>query len=234
MKYYPWSPVGGTHLCVAEKVEPHSTFRFGRARHSSGPCCQFMLSTYVCPQGCVWCKFAFQSPWGSGHAYVHLQPQTFFPRTSVHAATAPTAHEQDKETVCSLTNCRHVLFISKSLALFWLNSYTFYFLHIVLPNATNKEALLAGDCHKGLPSQNFLKSWNVFGIWGCCNKTRMIFCVCVAPISSHHSTSAGAVRSPSCLASQTEDVTAAASCPAAERLQIDYTHSLFISPLSQP
>lgn len=34
--------------CFTEKVEPRSTFCFGRAR--SAPRCQLMLSTYVCPQ----------------------------------------------------------------------------------------------------------------------------------------------------------------------------------------
>ncbi|KAK2840078.1 hypothetical protein Q5P01_013818 [Channa striata] len=45
-------------------------------------------------------------------------------------------------------------------------------------------------------------------------------------------TSAGAVRSASALASQIEDVTAAASCPAAERLQIDYKHSVYLFSVS--
>lgn len=160
-----------------------------------------------------------------------LAASNFLSTQSVHAVTAPTAHAQDGETVCSPAQRRHVLFVSKSLALSFLNSYTFYFFHTVLPNATNKEALHSGDCRKRLPSRNFQKSRNVFGISGQCNKTRMILCVCVcvAPIASRHSTSAGAVRSPSGLASQIEVVTAAASCPAADRL---HTHSLFISPLS--
>ena len=56
-------------------------------------------------------------------------------------------------------------------------------------------------------------------------------CVCVAPIASHRSTSVGAVRSASGLASQIKDVTAAASCPAAERLQMNYTLPPFTRPL---
>lgn len=62
----------------------------------------------------------------------------------------------------------------------------------------------------------------------------MCLCVCAAPVSSLHSASAGAVRSASSLASQIKDVTAAAPCPAAEQLQIDYTLTLFIFPPSRP
>lgn len=51
----------------------------------------------------------------------------------------------------------------------------------------------------------------------------MCACVCVAPISSLHSASAGAVRSASGLAGQIKDVPAAASRPAAERLRVDFT-----------
>lgn len=61
----------------------------------------------------------------------------------------------------------------------------------------------------------------------------LFVCVCArAAITFQLTTSAGAVRSASLLASQIKDVTAAASCPAAAQLQID--HTLFTSPLPLP
>lgn len=53
--------------------------------------------------------------------------------------------------------------------------------------------------------------------------------MCAAPISSLHSTSAGAVRSTSGLASQIKDVTAAAPCPSADRL---HSLSVYLSSVS--
>lgn len=53
--------------------------------------------------------------------------------------------------------------------------------------------------------------------------------MCAAPISSLHSTSVGAVRSASGLASQIKDVTAAAPCPSADRL---HSLSVYLRPVS--